>query len=404
MPIDASRISGLAKRALREAQSRATRPTAHRSPYRQWAGPALHVAQSGPQISVATTSISDIVLIQGIAPVSAALSLEVGDGERAKASFEITHRFPHPDAPATHANHPYAFETTLDADQARGASHFRVLCDEQATPWHQLQIGDEPSGMTGVELLESCPACDGQRFAATGRRGQLDMATCLDCGLVMTNPRPVEDHTLLRYSERYFEDEYLPALEASSALDAHLDSLLDRVEHARPYGDELFELGVGGGDLLDRARQRGWRVAGTDVNPAAVQHAVERGLRVWQENVDHANDLGGTYGAVISEMSLEHIRHPDRFCRIAADALVPGGVLLIYTVSAEGSSFAHAGMGSPLVGPAEHLFLFSANALVTLCSRAGLRVDKLWRSPSGDEIGVIATKRDDTGNPAIPYN
>ena len=162
------------------------------------------------------------------------------------------------------------------------------------------------------------------------------------------------------------------------------------------------ELGVGGGNLLDRARSRGWNVAGTDVNESSVEHAKGRGLRVWHENVDHADDLGGSYGAIVSEMSIEHIRRPEHFCRLASDALVPGGRLLIYTVSAEGSSFNHSGMGSPLVGPAEHLFLFSAASLTMLCTNAGLRVDTVWRSPSGDEIGVVASKRTDTGNPAIP--
>ena len=105
---------------------------------------------------------------------------------------------------------------------------------------------------------------------------------------------------------------------------------------------------------------------------------------------------------MISEMSIEHIRNPAHFVGLAADSLTAGGALVIYTVSAEGESFEHSGMGSPLVGPAEHLFLFSASSLVTMCTRAGLRVDTVWRSPTGDEIGVVATKRRDSQNPGIP--
>ena len=117
--------------------------------------------------------------------------------------------------------------------------------------------------------------------------------------------------------------------------------------------------------------------------------------------MDHASDLGGTYGAVVSEMSIEHIREPAHFVKLAADSLTPGGAIVIYTVSAEGESFEHAGMGSPLVGPAEHLFLYSAQSLVALCSGAGLRVDTVWRSPTGDEIGVVVTKRRDRHNPGV---
>jgi SAM-dependent methyltransferase len=217
----------------------------------------------------------------------------------------------------------------------------------------------------------------------------------------MTSPRPVEDQTLMRYSERYFTEEYLPAQQATSALIAHIDSILELAEPARVASPTLFELGVGGGNLLTRARERGWTVAGTDVNSASVTYATSRGLNVWRENADHAASLGGSYGAVISEMSLEHVRHPERFCQLAADALVPGGRLVIYTVSAEGESFGHAGMASPLAGPAEHLFLFSAGSLVSLCQRAGLRVESVWRNHTADEIGIIATKRRDIGNPAV---
>ena len=77
---------------------------------------------------------------------------------------------------------------------------------------------------------------------------------------------------------------------------------------------------------------------------------------------------------------------------MAAAALEPGGALLIYTVSADGESFRYAGMASYLVGPAEHLFLFSEDSLVALCSSAGLSVEHRWHGPTGDEIGVVARK------------
>ncbi len=267
--------------------------------------------------------------------------------------------------------------------------------------WKFLPAFPPPGSMTGQERIARCPACRSGEFTHAGRRQFLDMVTCARCGLLMTSPRPIEDQTLIRYSERYFTEEYLPAQEVTPALTAHIDSILDRAEPAKNVSPTLFELGIGGGNLLTRARERGWTVAGTDVNPASVTHATSRGLHVWCENSDHAESLGGSYGAVISEMSIEHVRHPERFCRLAAEALLPGGRLVIYTVSAEGDSFEHSGMASPLAGPAEHLFMFSTGSLVSLCQRAGLRVESVWRNHTADEIGIIATKRRDTGNAAV---
>gem|GEM_PF-1271642 len=402
MHIDAKQVGRFAKRTLREARDEFAPPPPSPPPYRQWSGPHADAQNSDPQLQVSATTIGDILLVQGVAPADASLTLEFGDGLAVSHALPVTHRFPHPDAAAVQADQRFGFEITVDASITKDAQQLRITSDSAATPWQTFDSLPSPQGMPGAERLDSCPACGHSEFTSAGRRQQLDMETCGRCGLVMTNPRPVEDHTLMRYSERYFQEEYLPSQQPSTALDAHLDQILDQVEPARAYRDTLFELGVGGGNLLDRARSRGWNVAGTDVNEASVNHAKGRGLRVWHENVDHAQDLGGSYGAIISEMSIEHIRRPDYFCRLAAEALVPGGRLLIYTVSGEGASFTHSGMGSPLVGPAEHLFLFSADSLVQLCSQAGLRVDSLWRSPSGDEIGLVAVKRTDVGNPAIP--
>ncbi len=342
------------------------------------------------------------MLLQGRAPASSVVEIELSDGRRLAAS----HRFLHPDA-AGHGPADF-FELTLDhhvltsGDPTSYPQHATLIVDGTATP-HSVEIPGVPSpaAIVGVEHLNECPACSHDIMMPTGRRQFLEMKTCQQCALVMTSPRPAEDHTLVRYSERYFEEEYLPSQQLSASLTAHIDSILDRVEAAKAISPMLFELGVGGGNLSARATERGWTVRGTDVNPASVQHATARGLDVWLENVDHADSLGGAYGAIVSEMSIEHVRHPEHFCALAADALVPGGQLVVYTVSAEGQSFEHSGMASPLVGPAEHLFLYSAGSLVALCERNGLRVDLVWRNHSADEIGIVASKRTDVANPAI---
>lgn len=324
------------------------------------------------------------------------MQIEFDDGLAPRVA---EHRFPHPGEPQGEAS---CFELTVDHTTSADATKCRLLTAEHTGDWRALPDRPKPSGAQPVETIDRCPACRSRERSATGRRQNLDMTTCVRCGLVMTNPRPTEDRTLLRYSERYFTDEYLPAQQMSAGLLAHIDAILDLAEPARSSDDGLFELGVGGGNLAVRAAERGWRVSGTDVNAASVEHAKGRGLNVWTDNVDHADSLGGPYGAVISEMSLEHVRHPERFCSLAADALVPNGRLVIYTVSAEGDSFEESGMASPLVGPGEHLFLFSAGSLVSLCQRAGLRVERVWRNPTADEIGVVAVKRRDTGNPGVP--
>lgn len=382
-----------AKKTVREIQHARSGAPPTTSPYVQWHGPS-----ASAQFGLVVSPVADILLLQGSAPAGTPVEIEFDiDG----LTLPAPHRFPHPKTPEGDQT---CFELTIDSVVCQGATKCRLLTGSHIGDWRSLPSLPPPGGMIGVEELTRCPACRSGELKVAGRRQHLDMATCVRCGLVMTTPRPVEDHTLMRYSERYFADEYLPSQQLSPALSAHIDAILDLAEPARSIHPGLFELGIGGGNLLSRAAERGWNACGSDVNPASIAHATELGLTAWLENSDHADTLRGPYGAVISEMSLEHVRHPEHFCALAADALVPGGRVVIYTVSAEGDSFEHSGMASPLAGPAEHLFLFSAGSLVSLCQRAGLRVENVWRNPSADEIGIVATKRRDVANPTIAAN
>jgi len=351
---------------VRNRARRAADPVVAASPYAQWHGPSAAASRTPVLVC---TPVADILLLQGCAPSGSSLAIELDNNA---APHPINHRFPHPDTPAGPRR---CYELTLDQASTEGAAKARLLTNGDPSGWVAIGSLPAPGAMTGAEHIDT---------------------------LLMTNPRPIEDHTLVRYSERYFDEEYLPSQQLTPALTAHIDAILDHVEPVRQRGSSLFELGVGGGNLLARAAERGWTVSGTDVNPAAIAHGTKRGLHVWLENADHADSLNGPYDAVISEMSLEHVRRPEHFCSLAAADLAPGGRLVIYTVSAEGDSFEHSGMASPLVGPAEHLFLFSAGSLVALCQGAGLRVDTVWRSSTGDEIGVVASKRRDVENPGVP--
>lgn len=339
---------------------------------------------------MAVTPVADLALFQGLRPPATPpsdVSIELESGSIAE--LPVDHWFADPRGRGAL---DVAFAVTADAEALGGATRARLRSGGDQGPWHDLPTLRTPKGMPGVEAITECPACSATAFSSVGRRQGLTMQRCDRCGLVMTSPRPAEDKTLVRYSRDYFEGEYLDSQTDTPELRAHNDALLDAVESRRRAGAALFELGVGGGLFLDRAAGRGWRTHGTDVNPAAVEHVAARDHDVWVDNIDHATDIGGPYAAIVSEMSLEHVRRPEHAVQLGAGALEPGGALLIYTVCPDGTSFLHAGMASYLVGPAEHLFLYSEASLVALCEGAGLEVERTWTSESGDDVGIVATK------------
>jgi len=243
-----------------------------------------------------------------------------------------------------------------------------------------------------VEEVGTCPVCGDAERQIEGSSDGLRMARCATCAVVYTVDRPTPGFLAARYSAAYFADEYLPALEAEAdAMATHWSMLLDLLEPHRGAASRLFEIGTGAGRFLRAARQRGWDGRGVDINAAAVEYGRrEYELDLVAAPADTEINPTAGYDAVVSEMSLEHLPDPHAVVARAAAALRPGGVLMIFTVCADGDSFTSLGMASPLVGPAEHLFLFSQSSLERLVTDAGLEPLLFWTDEAGDSIGVLA--------------
>ncbi|MGI9606738.1 MAG: class I SAM-dependent methyltransferase [Acidimicrobiales bacterium] len=331
--------------------------------------------------------MADLALLQGSCGTGVDASIELVDAAGGIGAVHRVTPIPHPLDLGS-----FAVVATFDEEAVGAATRARLVNAGSTGPWVDLPALRTPRGMPGVEAITECPACARARFDLVGRRQGLTMQRCLECGLVMTSPRPAEDHTLVRYGDRYFETEYLPSQEDTAAMMRHAHNLLDVVEPYRTSTGVLYELGVGGGSFLDAAVERGWAVAGSDVNPAAVAHVCSRGHRVEVGNVDHLDAIPEPVRVVVSEMSLEHVRNPDHAIKLAANALRSGGALLVWTVSAEGESMRYEGMASHLVGPAEHLFLFTEESLRSFCTQVGFEVQRVWFDATRDSVGVLAVK------------
>ncbi|MGI9601715.1 MAG: class I SAM-dependent methyltransferase [Acidimicrobiales bacterium] len=245
-----------------------------------------------------------------------------------------------------------------------------------------------------TQPVDRCPVCSANEREVLGSSDGLRMARCGECTVVYTVDQPEAGFARARYSETYFTDEYLPALEAEAEqMAGHWTLLLDMLEPHRGEASRLFEIGAGAGQFLDVARARGWHVAGLDINAAAVAHGRSRyDLELIEAPADGAIEPGGSYDAVVSEMSLEHVPDPAAVMAGAAEAVRPGGVVMVFTVCPDGDSFSSLGMAAPMVGPAEHLFLFSAASLERLAHDAGLEPLHQWTDDAGDAVGLIARR------------
>jgi len=114
----------------------------------------------------------------------------------------------------------------------------------------------------------------------------------------------------------------------------------------------------------------GWDTQGVDIDPAAVENARSKGLKVDLGFLEEQNYPSSFFDAVVSLHSLEHIPDPIATVAECVRILRPGGKLVIVTPNS--ASFGHrlfSSCWSPL-DPPRHLYVFNAKSMRKLMDKA----------------------------------
>jgi len=224
-----------------------------------------------------------------------------------------------------------------------------------------------------------CPACSGrnvQRWEQWRLSKKRDRAAaCMDCGLLFVHPQP----SMQTLAELYTPEGYA-AWKTSNQTDkawANLDA--PKVETERRPTPALFELlddffpasaaagasvldfGCGPGTWLDRFQEHGWDTYGLEpcTNAAFSRHKQLR-------NVPSAP----RFDLVFLYHVLEHLPRPLDTLRELAEAIVPGGYLLVSVPRLDRLSV--HGQAEYCLHPRHHIVAFTEPCLRGLLARAGL--------------------------------
>lgn len=269
----------------------------------------------------------------------------------------------------------------------------------------------------GLEHVEKCPVCgSGERsllhdqlwdnvfFAAPGK---WSLWRCGGCGSAYLDPRPDRMTIGLAYS-RYYTHAAAEAPGAETAYqklrvalangyrnrrygtsrrpETALGNVLARLvrplawpvdtafrylprRDGSPKG-RVLDLGCGGGEWLQLAREAGWDVAGSDPDPLARARAAARGIEV-RDSIEAWEDQAETFDVVTMSHVIEHVHDPLATLRSAYRLLRPGGRLFVDTPNIDAIGHRIYGRDWRGLETPRHLVLFNRRSLRDALAQAG---------------------------------
>ena len=189
---------------------------------------------------------------------------------------------------------------------------------------------------------------------------------CRRCGLGHTVPQPLD-------MGRYYREPYYGGRHAFTLRHCNARRLGFIAAACAARKGRLLDIGCGDGSFLLAAREQGWEVMGTELEP---QHARDAGLDV-RESIEQV-PATRLFDCITMWHTLEHMRDIPGLLARVSPLLAPDGRLLIAVPDA-------GGLQAKIFGPRwlhldvpRHLFHFDAESLRTALHRAGFSIERRW--------------------------
>ena len=271
---------------------------------------------------------------------------------------------------------------------------------------------DPSSPPLGVLPVERCPVCGSNgrpRYHDVvdhtfGVPGSWSFRACERCRSLWLDPRPRDDQLGLAYVRYYThgegDAEAAPGGDRAKALLRHLPGHGWDGPGAIGYLDGLpagrvLDVGCGDGRTIVALQRAGWACVGIDPDPASIAAAEAAGaVDVRVGTIDGIDAPAGSFDAIVSIHSLEHVPDPGSMVAAAWSLLRPGGTLSIVTPNAESWLLDRHGPRWRGLEAPRHLQVFTGVGLELLLQSAGYEDVRTMTTPRGTNAIARAHRRD----------
>lgn len=247
-------------------------------------------------------------------------------------------------------------------------------------------------------ISRHCPLCrskDSQLILTDNNRREglpisSNLVECIMCDMHYLNPVPTEKIMSQLYHSGFIDPVAIIPINVRPVSKKHPKiKHLRKVAHfingrlrGHPHdwpdeegqGRSILDFGCHDGSKLSLWYQRGWRVAGIDLNQQAIEAARQRFIdgQFWCGDLLNL-DINDRFDFIRSDNVLEHLLDPVAYLQALVRLLNPGGQIRIFVPNGAALSVRLFGRYSAVFWMPFHLNLFTTHTLKILLNKVGLK-------------------------------
>ncbi|MGK7875789.1 MAG: class I SAM-dependent methyltransferase [Xenococcaceae cyanobacterium] len=233
-------------------------------------------------------------------------------------------------------------------------------------------------------------------FRASGDEILIDqLVRCRNCGFQYLNPRLRQDLVLESYSQGTDKT----FVSQVAAREGTFAKCLDTIERIVPQRGRILDVGTAGGSFLGVAKQRGWQVAGCELNHWLSDWGSKHyGISIYGGTLFDMKLEDASFDVVTLWDVLEHTSDAKAVLKECNRILKPGGILVINYPDI--NSLVGQLMGRKWVFLLSvHLYYFTLETIQKMLEMTGFQVVKHQRHWQSLELGYIFLRM----KPYIPW-